>query len=63
MTDLKALSEGDFVNGWTQIVGEPPAVMLPDRREMIELLVEASDIAPTAGAFRPNPTKEEDAAT
>ncbi|GJE69881.1 hypothetical protein [Methylorubrum podarium] len=35
-----------FVAGWRALVGEPPAVMLENRSEMIRLLVESSPADP-----------------
>ncbi len=48
-TDQDALAElpaGDFVRRWRQITGEPPAILLNSRSEMIALLVESVPIAP-----------------
>ena len=42
---LEELSQERFLWGWRQIVGEPPAVMLESRREMIALLVESAPVA------------------
>lgn len=39
---LKELTDADFVARWREIVGEPPSIMLDDRREMIAILVAAS---------------------
>jgi len=39
---LAHLPLATFVAGWRAIVGEPPAVMLENRSEMIRLLVESS---------------------
>ena len=49
MTEQDALAElpaGDFVTRWRQIIGEPPAILLTSRSEMIALLVESVPIAP-----------------
>lgn len=39
---LVQLSISDFIAGWHAIVGEPPAIMLESRVEMIRLLVEST---------------------
>ncbi len=39
---LRELTDEDFVAKWREIVGEPPSIMLEDRREMIAILVAAS---------------------
>lgn len=39
---LRELTDADFVARWREIVGEPPSIMLDDRREMIAILVAAS---------------------
>lgn len=38
---LNEMSRADFVLAWRSIVGEPPAVVLDDRAEMIRILAEA----------------------
>lgn len=48
-TEQDALAElpaGDFVRRWRQITGEPPAILLSSRSEMIALLVESVPMAP-----------------
>ncbi|MGU3542006.1 hypothetical protein [Methylobacterium sp. A52T] len=48
-TEQDALAElpaGDFVRRWRQITGEPPAILLNSRSEMIALLVESVPMAP-----------------
>lgn len=40
---LGELTDADFVARWREIVGEPPSIMLDDRREMIAILVAASE--------------------
>jgi len=42
---LDAMPEGEFVKGWKAIVGEPPAVMLDSRADMVRVLVESVPIA------------------
>lgn len=42
---LALLSRAEFVARWRSIVGEPPAIMLDCRREMIRLLVESASLA------------------
>jgi hypothetical protein len=42
---LDAMPEGEFVKGWKAIVGEPPAVMLGRRADMVRVLVESMPIA------------------
>lgn len=37
--NLALLTNEEFVAQWRVLVGEPPAAMLPDRAEMIRLLV------------------------
>ncbi|MET3864525.1 hypothetical protein ABIC20_001834 [Methylobacterium radiotolerans] len=52
-TDQDTLAElpaGDFVRRWRQITGEPPAILLNSRSEMIALLVESVPIAPLTRA-------------
>ena len=36
----------DFIAAWRGLVGEPPAIMLDSRSEMIRLLVESIPVAP-----------------
>ena len=43
--DLNLLSTHEFVVRWCMLVGEPPAVMLEDRAEMVRLLVESTPVA------------------
>ncbi|MBX9934399.1 MAG: hypothetical protein K2Y56_23275 [Methylobacterium sp.] len=38
---LELMPLADFVSAWRAMVGEPPAVMLKSRSEMIRLLVES----------------------
>lgn len=40
---LGEMTNADFVARWREIVGEPPSIMLDDRREMIAILVAASE--------------------
>lgn len=40
---LGELTKADFIARWREIVGEPPSIMLDDRREMIAILVAASE--------------------
>ena len=42
---LTNLPLADFVAAWRRLVGEPPAVMLDSRSEMIRLLVESVPVA------------------
>jgi hypothetical protein len=43
---LAHISHADFTLAWCAIVGEPPALMLESRSEMIRLLVESIPVAP-----------------
>ncbi len=43
---LTQLSEAEFVSRWRSIVGEPPAIMLESRSEMIQVLVESAPAVP-----------------
>lgn len=45
---LDDMSEGEFVKRWKAIVGEPPAVMLSSRADMVRVLVESARIETTA---------------
>ena len=47
---LADISEGEFVKRWKALVGEPPAVMLSSRADMVRVLVESVPVATTAGA-------------
>jgi hypothetical protein len=40
------LSVADFVQRWRMITGEPPAVLLTSRTEMLALLIESTPAAP-----------------
>lgn len=51
--DLDALSDEQFISGWRRIVGEPPAILLEDRREMIAHLVRSIPAAEDAPARNP----------
>ena len=42
---LEAMPQGEFVRGWKAIVGEPPAIMLDSRTDMVRVLVESVPIA------------------
>jgi hypothetical protein len=42
---LAHIPPADFVAAWRTIVGEPPAVLLPSRSEMIRILVESMPVA------------------
>ena len=44
---LHDMSEGEFVKRWKAIVGEPPAVMLSSRADMLRVLVESARIETT----------------
>lgn len=46
---LTQLSEAEFVSHWRSIVGEPPAIMLESRSEMMQLLVESPPAVPLRG--------------
>jgi len=50
---LDDLSEGDFVKGWTAIVGEPPAIMLDSRADMVRVLVDSVPVATSTPADAP----------
>lgn len=47
---LDDISEGEFVKRWKALVGEPPAVMLSSRADMVKVLVESVPPATTADA-------------
>ena len=47
---LTQMSRSEFIAGWKALVGEPPAMMLEDRSEMIRVLLESTPIAAEAGA-------------
>jgi hypothetical protein len=49
--DIGAITDAEFITGWRRIVGEPPAAMLDDRREMIALLV--ASVAAARWPLRP----------
>lgn len=42
---LARLSQAEFVSHWRSIIGEPPAIMLESRSEMIQLLIESPPAA------------------
>lgn len=44
---LAHISQADFAHAWCTIVGEPPALMLESRSEMIRLLVDSIPAAPS----------------
>lgn len=46
---LADLPEAEFVSHWRSIVGEPPAIMLESRSEMIQVLVESTPAVPLQG--------------
>ena len=52
---LRELTDADFIARWSEIVGEPPSVMLDDRREMIAILVAASGAPAEAPGPRDDP--------
>jgi len=39
--ELALLTNDEFAARWTALVGEPPAIMLQDRAQMVRLLVES----------------------
>lgn len=43
-TNLSNLSDDEFVEAWTQIIGEVPAAIV-DRGTMVRLLLEATDLS------------------
>lgn len=45
-TDLSLLSNEEFAARWRALVGEPPAILLQDRAEMVRLLLESMAPAP-----------------
>lgn len=47
--ELTLLTNEEFAFQWRVLVGEPPAIMLSDRAEMIRLLVRS--MAPARGAL------------
>jgi hypothetical protein len=42
---LDAMPEREFVKRWKAIVGEPPAIMLDSRSDMVKVLVESVPVA------------------
>lgn len=44
---LADLPQAEFVARWRSLVGEPPAIMLESRSEMIRLLVDSTKAAPS----------------
>lgn len=44
---LADMPQAEFVARWRSLVGEPPAIMLESRSEMIRLLVESTKAAPS----------------
>jgi len=42
---LAPIPPADFVAAWRTIVGEPPAVLLPSRSEMIRILFKSMPVA------------------
>ncbi len=38
---LGQMSQADFIEAWRTIVGELPALILPSRSEMIEILIQS----------------------
>ena len=50
---LVYIPQAEFVAAWQALVGEPPAMMLEDRSEMIRVLVESVPIVPEAGGGKP----------
>ena len=47
---LARMSQLEFIAAWKAMVGEPPAMMLSSRSEMIWLLVDSTSIEPPAGS-------------
>ncbi|MEE7448738.1 hypothetical protein MRF4_13490 [Methylobacterium radiotolerans] len=43
---MAGLSDADFVERWRLITGEPPAILLSSRSEMLAMLVECTPAAP-----------------
>lgn len=56
--ELTLLTDEEFAARWRALVGELPVVMLPDRAEMIELLVES--MAPAQGPLKADATLHAD---
>lgn len=46
LSNLDRLSLTDFIAGWRAITGEPPAIILESRSEMIRLLIDSTPVAP-----------------
>ena len=42
---IDTMEEGEFVKGWKAIVGEPPAIMLDSRTDMVKVLVQSVPVA------------------
>jgi hypothetical protein len=49
---LAHMSPPEFIAAWVAMVGEPPAMMLGSRSEMIWLLVDSTSIKPLVGSLR-----------
>ena len=52
--ELTLLTDEEFSDRWRALVGEPPAIMLPDRTAMIQLLIES--MAPAHGLLEADET-------
>ena len=48
---LARMSQPEFIAAWKAMVGEPPAMMLSSRSEMIRLLVDSTSIEPPVGSL------------
>ena len=46
---LTHMPQAEFVAAWETLVGEPPAMMLDSRSEMIRVLVESMPVEPLTG--------------
>jgi hypothetical protein len=44
LSPLARLSDRLFVRNWVRLFGEPPAVLLDNRREMLDIVVETAPV-------------------
>ncbi len=44
---LDSLSDEQFAARWLALVGEPPSILLEDRRVMIDILVQTAEPVPS----------------
>ncbi|GJD47287.1 hypothetical protein AFCDBAGC_5180 [Methylobacterium cerastii] len=56
---LDDMSEREFLDAWKAIVGEPPAIMLSSRAEMVRVLAESVPVATPGPADRAETDQQE----